>query len=238
MKEKRSEEMDVLEEVFDRSTLMIIYRFLNNGVINKIFGVVKAGKESRIYLAKGSSGKDIAVKIYLTTSAVFRKGRQQYIEGDVRFGRSKRNSRSIVYQWASKEFKNLEAAHRAGVSTPKPIRVQGNVLLMEFFGKDGIPLPLLREANLTNPQKTYDLLLDNLRLLYKKAELVHGDVSEYNIMIHGDEPLLFDFAQAVHVSHPMSEGFLKRDIHNLNTFFSRLGMDVMSEAQAFEKIVS
>ena len=49
MKEKRSEEYEVLEEVFDKSTLMVIYEFMNKGNIDEIHGVVKAGKESRVY---------------------------------------------------------------------------------------------------------------------------------------------------------------------------------------------
>ena len=66
MKEKRSEEYEALEEVFDRSTLMIIYDFLNKGAINEIHGVVKAGKESRVYWGKDKQGNELAIKIYLT----------------------------------------------------------------------------------------------------------------------------------------------------------------------------
>jgi len=229
--------MEALEEVFDKATLMIIYGLLNRGIIKRIFGVVKAGKEARIYWAKGPEERDIAVKIYLTTSAQFRKGRQQYMEGDVRFGRTRRDTRSIVYQWAAKEFKNLEAAYRAGVSVPKPVRVQGNVLLMEFVGEGGAPLPLLKEVSLADPLRTYYLLLENLRLLYQKAELVHGDFSEYNVMVSHGEPILFDLAQAVHRSHPMSEDFLRRDIRNLNNYFVRLGIDVPTDEEVYKKIV-
>jgi RIO kinase 1 len=107
MKEKRSEEYEVLEEVFDRSTLMVIYDFLNSGVINRIFGVVKAGKESRVYWGKDNEGKELAIKIYLTVSAEFRKGMLKYIEGDMRFRGIKRDTRSLIFAWAQKEFINL-----------------------------------------------------------------------------------------------------------------------------------
>ncbi|HYB92857.1 MAG TPA: hypothetical protein VED00_01785, partial [archaeon] len=50
MREKRSEEYEVLEEVFDKSTLMTIYQFMNSGVIKKVQGIVNSGKESRVYL--------------------------------------------------------------------------------------------------------------------------------------------------------------------------------------------
>jgi len=67
-----SSERATLEEVFDRATLMVIYQFLNSGVIYEVHGVVNAGKEARVYLGKNKEGKDLAVKIYLTASAEFR----------------------------------------------------------------------------------------------------------------------------------------------------------------------
>ena len=85
MREKRSEEYQVIQEVFDRSTLMIIYDLMNKGVIEEIHGVVSAGKEARIYWGRDRQGKEIAIKIYLTTSAEFKKGMLPYIEGDPRF---------------------------------------------------------------------------------------------------------------------------------------------------------
>src|SRR5208337_1983109 len=65
MKNKRSEEMDSLEEVFDRSTLMIIYRMLNRGTIKNIFGVLRSGKEARIYWGYGKRKETIAIKFFL-----------------------------------------------------------------------------------------------------------------------------------------------------------------------------
>ena len=130
MKEKRSEEYQVLEEVFDRSTLMTIYEFMNRGVIGDIHGVVKAGKEARIYWAKNPAGKELAIKIYLTISAEFKKGKLPYLEGDPRFRNVRHDTRSIVFAWALKEFKNLELAVRAGVRVPKPLEVKNNVLIM------------------------------------------------------------------------------------------------------------
>lgn len=226
MKEKRSEEMEVLEEVFDKSTLMIIYQMLNKGDLKKIFGVIKSGKESRVYWGIGSNNRDVAVKIYLTTSAEFKRGMLPYIEGDPRFTRTYRDSRSLVYLWAQKEYKNLKLARDAGVRVPKPIVVKGNVLLMEFIGEKGTPAPLLKEVELKNPLKMYRQLLNIVRLLYQRSMLVHGDLSEYNIMLWDEEPILFDLSQAVMVSHPSAEFFLKRDLENLNQYFLKQGIEV------------
>ena len=236
MKEKRSEEYEVLEEVFDRSTLMIIYEFLNRGVIDRIYGVVKSGKEARVYWGKDKTGKELAIKIYLTVSAEFRKGMLKYIEGDPRFKNVKRETRSLIFAWAQKEFKNLEQAVAAKVRVPKPIAVKNNVLIMEFIGKNGVSAPSMKEKPPTNPVRVYKILISYLERLYQKAELVHGDLSEYNIMIWKGLPVLFDMSQAVPLSHPMADYLLNRDIANINRYFSRLGVEIFSSEELYRRI--
>ncbi|MEM2842525.1 MAG: serine protein kinase RIO [Candidatus Bathyarchaeia archaeon] len=236
MKEKRSEEMEALEEVFDKSTLMIIYRMLNQGILQKIFGVVKSGKESRVYWGKSREG-DVAVKIYLTASKEFRKGMLTYIEGDPRFKKVSKETRALIYLWAKKEFKNLQLAYAAKVNVPKPITVEGNVLIMKFIGKAGEPAPLLKDIPPEKPAKTYNELLNYIRLLYVKAKLVHGDISEYNIMVWKEKPVLFDFAQAVSISHPMAYELLYRDVKNLNSYFRKLGVKTINVDNFIKKVV-
>jgi RIO kinase 1 len=226
MREKRSEEMESLEEVFDRSTLMIVYRLLNRGYIKNINGVVRSGKESRLYWGVGRSRNLVAIKIFLTTSAEFLKGRMMYIQGDERFKSTRKDTRSLVNLWALKEFKNLQQARDSGVRVPAPIKVDGNVLLMEFVGKRGEPAPLLRETPLNHPARVYDRIAEAVRTLYQKAKLVHGDLSEYNIMIVNLKPVIFDFAQAVTTEHPMARSFLERDLLRMNGYFTRIGVKV------------
>jgi RIO kinase 1 len=226
MREKRSEEMESLEEVFDRSTLMIVYRLLNRGYIKKINGVVRSGKESRLYWGVGRRNKPIAIKIFLTTSAEFLKGRMMYLQGDERFKSARKDTRSLINLWALKEFKNLQLAGEVGLRVPAPLKVDGNVLLMEFVGKNGEPAPLLRETPLNHPARIYDKIAEAVRTLYQKAKLVHGDLSEYNIMIANSQPIIFDFAQAVITEHPMARSFLERDLLRMNEYFSKIGVIV------------
>ena len=233
-----SSDRAVLEEVFDRSTLMIIYDFLNKGTISEIHGVVKAGKESRVYWGKDKQGKELAIKIYLTISVEFRKGMLKYIENDPRFKGIKRDTRSLIFAWAQKEFKNLEQATAAKVRVPKPIAVKNNVLLMEFIGKNGVCAPSMKEQRPRKPEKIYETLLTYLRRLYLKAELVHGDLSEYNIMIWNGRPILFDVSQAVPLSHPMATFLLHRDLANFNRFFSNLGVNVLSAEECYRRVTS
>ncbi len=232
-----STERATLEEVFDQATLMVIYQFLNSGVLYEVHGVVNAGKEARVYWGKNKEGKDLAVKIYLTASAEFRKGMLKYIEGDYRFKGVKHDTRSLIFAWAQKEFRNLEQASRAKVRVPKPIAVKNNVLVMEFIGKNGVNAPSLKEQAPSDPEKVYEILLTYLERLYRKADLVHGDLSEYNIMMWKGKPVIFDVAQAVPTSHPMAEFFLRRDIANVNRFFSRLGVKVLSVDETYKKVV-
>ncbi len=230
-------ERATLEEVFDQATRLVIYRFLTEGILHEVHGVVNAGKEARIYWGKSKEGKDLAVKIYLTSSAEFKKGMFKYIEGDYRFKGVKRDTRSLIFAWAQKEFRNLEQAACAEVSVPKPIAVKNNVLVMEFIGEDGVSAPSLKEQLPENPAKVYRELMANLLKLYRKADLVHGDLSEYNIMLYKGKTVLFDMAQAVPSSHPMAKSLLERDLANINRFFSKLGVDVLTPDQAYKKVV-
>ena len=236
MKRKRSEEYEALEEVFDRSTLMTIYDFLNKGIIDQIFGAVKAGKESKLYWGKDKDGNTLAIKIFLTISSEFKRGMIPYIEGDPRFKRVKRDTRSLVYAWAQKEYRNLTQAVKAGVKVPKPIDVNHNVLIMEFIGNNGESAPVLRETEIKNPQRVYRQILGSMRKLYKKAKLVHGDLSEYNIMLWKNQPVLFDVSQAVPLEHPMADQLLRRDLGNVNIYFKRLGVEVLSAEEAYNKV--
>jgi RIO kinase 1 len=224
--ERREEQYQVLEEVFDKATLMTVYSLLNRGIIKQLLGVVKSGKESRIYRGVGPNGESLAVKIYLTVSAEFKRGMIPYVEGDPRFKAVRHDSKSLVYTWAQKEFKNLERAGEAGLRVPKPIVVEKNVLIMEFIGEDSVPAPTLREDPPRNPKTMYKTLLSSIKKLYQKAGLVHGDLSEYNIMNDNGQPVIFDMGQSVLVEHPLARELLLRDLKNLNTYFAKIGVTV------------
>ena len=224
---KRQEDYKVIEEVFDRLTVEGIDKLMRRGTIKDLEGVIKAGKEARVYWGIGPEDEELAIKIYYTTTADFRKGMLKYIEGDRRFKRVRRTPRGIVYTWTQKEFKNLQLADKAGVNSPKPIAFNRNILVMSFIGEDGVPAPLLREIDPEDPSAFYLKILEEARLLYTKAGVVHGDLSEYNIMVWEEVPVIFDVSQALLLEHPLAAPLLKRDISNINTYFNRLGVDVI-----------
>lgn len=236
MLKKRQEEFKVIEEVFDRLTLEGVYKLMHRKTIDRIHGVIKAGKEARIYWGEDPDGAELAIKIYYTTTADFRRGMLKYIEGDPRFKRLRKDPRSIIYTWTQKEFKNLQLAEEAGVNAPRPITFYRNILVMSFIGRDGVPAPLLREVDTADPETFYRRLLQEMRLLYTGARLVHGDLSEYNIMVWEEVPVIFDVSQAVLTAHPLSDALIRRDIGNVNAYFRKLGVEV-ADAEAMERWV-
>ena len=224
-KDKNKEEFRVIEEVFDRLTLRGMLKLFNRGTIDTLHGVVNAGKEARVYYATDKEDRELAVKIYYTHTAEFRKGMMQYIEGDPRFKRVRRNTRNMIYTWNQKEFNNLQLCEDAGVNSPRPYEFIRNILVMEFIGEDGIPAPLLREMDPDDPQAFYDQVLVEMQLLWQKAGLAHGDLSEYNIMVYEQKPVIFDVSQAMLTSHQLSITLIERDIQNVNRFFIKLGAE-------------
>ncbi|MGA2387211.1 MAG: serine protein kinase RIO [Candidatus Bathyarchaeia archaeon] len=232
-----TKERATVEEVFDQTTRMVVFDLLNSGVLYEVNGVVSSGKEARVYWATDREGKDLAVKIYLTSSAEFKKGMHKYIEGDPRFKDVKHDTRSLIAVWAQKEFRNLKEATDAKVRVPKPIAVKSNVVVMEFIGKEGVSAPSLKEQPPADPEKVYKILVTYLKRLRQKAKIVHGDLSEYNIMMWKGRPVIFDMSQSVAIEHPMADSLLTRDLTNLNRFFSRLDVKVIPVEELHKMVV-
>jgi RIO kinase 1 len=107
---------------------------------------------------------------------------------------------------------------------------------MEFIGEDGVSAPSLKEMSPEEPQKTYKLLLTYMKRLYQKAELIHGDLSEYNLMTWKGKLVMFDMSQSVPKSHPLARQLLERDIANVNRFFSRLQVKVLPNQEIYRQV--
>lgn len=233
---KKSEDYQVFNGVFDMPTLMTITKMINNGKIKSVRTHFGSGKESKVYIAEAPDGSLLALKIYLTVSAEFKK-RLQYIAGDRRFSETKKGSRNLISIWARKEFQNLRTAYKNGVRVPVPMTVKRNILIMEYIGdKEGNPANVLANSKDISASD-YDEIIKQMTILYQKAKLVHADLSEYNIFKTEDGKIvLFDFGSAVDTQHPHSEEFLVRDIVNINRFFEKRGIQVLDVGQAVERI--
>ncbi len=230
---KDSDEMKVIEEVFDKPTLLALYHLLNSGEIVGLNGVVRAGKEARVYWGVGPDKSARAVKIYLAASMEFKR-RVRYIAGDYRFGRIPNSSRGLINLWVQKEFKNLKLAHDAGVRVPTPYDYKENILIMEYIGSPPDPAPTFVEAEVD--ASDLDWTIETVRILYKKAGLVHADLSEFNIFKKNGERVLFDMGSAVSTSHPEAKEFLRRDLFNVVHFFKKRGIPSKTPEQFLTEV--
>lgn len=225
---KGADDRKTIDEVFDKSTLLVLYKYISNGYIETIDYPLSTGKEANVFHATTPQGGSIAVKIFRTNTATFRSF-MEYIAGDPRFGHVRPQRRDIVYTWAQKEWKNLQRYFEAGVRVPNPIAWRQNVLLMEFIGTEGAPAPRLKDAPYPDPQKAYDVLTDEYRRGVVEGGLVHGDFSEFNILHREDELVTIDVAQAVLLEHPAARTLLERDAKNVASYFRRQGLKVTAE---------
>ncbi|MCL4330292.1 MAG: serine protein kinase RIO [Candidatus Thermoplasmatota archaeon] len=207
--------------VFDSRTLTAIYEVLKKTGISHIDYPISSGKESVVFKAF-REGKPLVIKIFKMSTLKFQNIRQ-YIEGDYRFARERLERSRFIYLWAKKEFSNLEALRDAGIPSPKPILFHKNVILMSYIGTARSPAPQLREAEF-NPEDVYAQVRTMMRAMYKKAEIVHADLSEYNILYHRKKAYIIDLAQGVSIKHPMADVFLRRDIKNITGYFMRKGI--------------
>ncbi|CAN1346580.1 Serine/threonine-protein kinase RIO1 [Linum perenne] len=117
----------------------------------------------------------------------------------------------------------------AGIRCPTTHLLRLHVLVMEFIGKDGWEAPRLKDASLS---------LDRLREGYmEKCKLVHGDLSEYNILYYEGHLYIIDVSQSVDLDHPRALDFLREDCVHVSDFFKKHGVAVMNIRELFDFIV-
>ena len=219
----------------DPALVQTVQRLRQKGLYDDVGAPIKEGKESIILLAY-LGGVQRIIKVHKIETSKFEK-MMEYLTGDPRFARARmHNRRAILYAWSRKEFANLRRSRNAGVRCPEPYGVLNNVVVIEFIG-DAQPAPLLREADLEDPQRTFNEIIEQYRKLYK-AGLVHADMSEYNILVHDGAPWFIDFAQAVVHAHPKAQEFFERDVTNIVRYFKKsYGIDANVE-DVMKKITS
>jgi len=231
-----SEAKKVFQNVFDHTTSMALLKLVDIDVLEKIYGTIESGKESVVFLADTPEGERVLAKIYMTQAGGFRN-MKNYLRGDKRFRHVKNDRRSIIYEWTKKEFRNLKKAQKV-LNCPEPIAVEKNILVMEFLGEGFSPYPKMKEVEVENPTEAYKQTLDGIEKLWNEEKLVHGDLSEYNVLVDREgNKYWIDFSQGLHFTHPEAEELLRRDIENVAKFFSRQGAETDVQ-KAYESIIS
>lgn len=171
------------------------------------------GKESDVYPALTPGGKMVALKFHRVGRTSFRQARR------VRVYVGDRRHISWLYQSrlaARSEYEALKILFSARVSVPRPIDWNRHVVATDYL--EGAEL--FRAPPLEDAEDFKDRVLEEVGKAYR-AGIVHGDLSEYNVLVVGGEPVLFDWPQWVPSSHPMATHYLRRDISNLLKFFRR-----------------
>jgi RIO kinase 1 len=219
---KDADQFKVEQSVFDDATLAALYKLVQDGYVEAFGGPLSTGKEANVYHALGDD-RDVAVKVYRINASNFRHMRD-YLEGDPRFEGLGGKKKDVVLAWTKKEYANLRRAKKAGVRVPEPFATERNVLVMEYIGNEDGRAKRLGEVHIENPQTAYEVMREYMRRLYA-AGLIHGDLSEYNVVFDEGQLVVIDLGQAVTVHHPNSRDFLERDCENVASFFSRQGLE-------------
>jgi len=191
------------------------------------------GKEADVYIGITPAGRKVAVKFHRAGRTSFReiKAKRAYV------GERSHVSWLYLSRLAAKnEYKALRILAREGVSVPKPIDWTRHVVVTEFVEA----IELSRVPELEQPEKVLEKIIINVKKAYR-AGIVHGDLSEYNILIGEDgEPVLFDWPQWVPSSHPNAPFLLRRDIENILKFFKRkygLNIEVKKRVREIERSI-
>ena len=226
---KDSDDRKVSSEIFDKATLQVLYKLANQGYLDVLNGAISTGKEANVLKGIKEDGSTVAVKIYRIATSDFKK-MQYYIAGDPRVNVRSSNKRQLINNWVNKEFRNLTRLKDAGVNVPEAITSLNNVLIIEFIGdEEGNPAPTVKNLPPEDPIDFYEKLVDQMDRFINKANLIHGDLSSYNILNYDEEPVIIDVSQSVVKDHIIAGELLERDIKNISFEFSKMGVDTSIE---------
>jgi RIO kinase 1 len=224
--------------------------FYQQALITDVLAMVKGGKEASVYRCKAheSTGRDyVAVKVYrprmfrnLRNDKMYREGRQVLTESgrpvgarDVRtiraMGKKTTYGQQVAHtSWLMHEYNAMQALYAAGADVPEPIGAGENAIAMAYLGDEILPAPPLHTVQLREDeaQPLFDDVLRNIALMLQQG-MIHGDLSEYNILYWQGAITVIDFPQVVEVeTNPHAKKILYRDIQRVGEYFNQFGLGV------------
>jgi RIO kinase 1 len=213
--------------------------FFADGYVEEVLYELKSGKEAVVYCCRGGArlqGALVAAKVYKARQQrsfhndwMYREGRV-ILDARARRAAAKRTDfgREVASTlWTDHEWQVLRQLRAVRADVPRPLAHAEGALLLEFIGDEHGAAPQLKDVRLTpgEAEAALERLLDNLRL-WLMADVVHADLSAYNILYWQGVPVSIDFPQAV---DPRVNGnafdLLLRDLTNLARYFARQGVD-------------
>jgi RIO kinase 1 len=218
---------------------------LQDGLIDEVLGQLMSGKEAEVYVVR-SQGEIRCAKAYKEAGQRSFQKQTQYMEGrkvrnsrraramekHSRFGRKEQEA-----SWQNAEVDALYRLAAAGVRVPRPYSFCEGVLLMELVvDAAGAAAPRLNDLQLSAAQaRQYHRLLIEQVVRMLCAGLVHGDLSEFNVLVAGDGPVIIDLPQAIDAAGNNNAGRLfARDVDNLAAYFGRFAPELLATAYAGE----
>lgn len=218
---------------------------IENGLIDDVLRSLKSGKEAAVYVVR--CGTEICcAKVYkeaeqraFRQSVLYQEGRKvrnsrraRAMEKGSRYGRQEQES-----AWQNAEVTALYRLDAAGVRVPKPYNFIDGVLLMELVtDADGQPAPRLNDLEMTAEQaRTYHAFLIGQIVRMLCDGLVHGDLSEYNVLVDQHGPVIIDLPQAVDAAgNNNARMMLERDVANMAAYFGRFAPELLTTAYGKE----
>jgi len=218
---------------------------IDDGIVDSVVRQLKSGKEASVYIVE-SGGELCCAKVYKEAErrgfhklAQYQEGRKTRSSRDARaMGRRGKHGREVQEaEWKNAEVEALYRLHGAGVRVPVPRGVYQGVLLMELVrDADGDPAPRLNEVELTLDQalQWHEFMIRQIvRMLC--VGLIHGDLSEYNVLIDATGPVIIDLPQAVNAAgNNNAFAMLERDVNNMRATFARFAPQLVQTAYARE----
>lgn len=214
---------------------------VSEGILDDVLGRLKSGKEADVFRVV-YRGDVVVAKVYkdrdqrsFQHNAAYKEGRsvrnsrtQRAIDKGSRFGRAEEED-----EWKAAEARCLHRLHAAGVRVPTPVMFYEGVLLMELVtDADGHAAPRLIDAHFEPTQAAAlyrDLRAQVVKMLC--CDLIHGDLSPYNVLLGAAGPTVIDFPQTVSAAqNSRSESFFRRDLEGLQHFFARVDRGLLASA--------
>ena len=214
--------------------------FYEDDLIVDVLDIIKRGKEAAVYRCQAhpSTGVELlAAKVYRARETRSFKNDAMYQQGRVILDRrlrravrkKSRTGREVQSgSWIEHEFQALNLLHANGADVPRPLKRSGPAILMEYVGDHESSAPMLRSVRLTNEEARvlFRRVMQNVKL-FLTCNLVHGDLSPYNILYWKGTVKIIDFPQSIDPRRNRSAfPLLSRDIDNLCRYFVRYGVQV------------
>ncbi len=212
---------------------------LDEGLIDSVQRQLMSGKEAMVFVVQ-SGGETVCAKVY--KEATHRSFRQAVDYTENRKTKNSRQARAMAKgtkfgrqameaAWQSAEVDALYRLAAAGVRVPKPINFHEGVLLMELVcDANGDAAPRLNDLSFTPEEaRTHHATLVREVVRMLAAGVVHGDLSEFNILVGADGPVIIDLPQAVDAAgNNHAAAMLERDVANLRHYFGRFAPELLA----------